>query len=202
MIKCLQGGTLGRSAHFDREDLLDQAMQIFCDNGYRGTPVARLLEQIGLNPGSLYVAFGSKKRLFEAVLDRYAAKTLTLMAGEISRSTGPLAGIRSLFMRLADDADGSGNRENCLLIKTALEVGRHDSDLQERLNAYFASIETLLCETLERARSMGELPQSRDPKSLASFLFSGVLSLRVLGTTAILPGHARTIAEHYLHLFH
>jgi AcrR family transcriptional regulator len=40
----------------------------------RWTSTAQLAEAMGLNPPRLYVAFGSKVRLFRAALDRYTIR--------------------------------------------------------------------------------------------------------------------------------
>jgi AcrR family transcriptional regulator len=65
----------GRPRGFDREEALDRAVEVFWREGYDGATVAELCRATGLNPPSLYAAFGDKARLFEAALDRYQATT-------------------------------------------------------------------------------------------------------------------------------
>jgi AcrR family transcriptional regulator len=46
---------------------------VFWGKGYEGTSVADLTEAMGINPPSLYAAFGNKEALFKKALDRYEA---------------------------------------------------------------------------------------------------------------------------------
>ena len=62
---------MSRPTKFDREQVLQQAMQAFWQRGYAATSVRDLVEATGLLPGSLYATFGGKRGLFLASLDLY-----------------------------------------------------------------------------------------------------------------------------------
>lgn len=64
----------GRPAAFDRIKAIDVALELFWQKGYEGVGVAELGDAIGINPPSLYKAFGSKHGLFEETVQRYAAE--------------------------------------------------------------------------------------------------------------------------------
>ena len=53
---------------------LDQALQVFWEKGYEGASVADLTAAMGINPPSLYAAFGNKEASIPKALDRYEAK--------------------------------------------------------------------------------------------------------------------------------
>ena len=61
----------GRKRAFDDQAALQTAMELFWRQGYEGTSIADLTRALGINPPSLYAAFGSKRDLFEKTLDRY-----------------------------------------------------------------------------------------------------------------------------------
>ena len=54
---------MGRPKKYDREAVLDRAMQAFWRNGYEATSTADLEAQMGVNRSSLYAEFGSKEAL-------------------------------------------------------------------------------------------------------------------------------------------
>jgi AcrR family transcriptional regulator len=57
-----------------RERLIAVATELFATRGYEGTSTEAVLEQAGVSRGSLYHHFGSKERLFEAVVERVHAQ--------------------------------------------------------------------------------------------------------------------------------
>ena len=49
-------------------------MLLFWERGYEGTSMADLTQAMGLNPSSIYAAFGDKHALFQLVVKRYMEK--------------------------------------------------------------------------------------------------------------------------------
>ena len=66
---------MARPAQYDRDKILDKAMQTFWEHGYHATSISDLVEATRLQPGSLYAAFESKRGLFLAALDHYAGQS-------------------------------------------------------------------------------------------------------------------------------
>jgi AcrR family transcriptional regulator len=67
---------MARSREFDEEVVLDAAMEYFWNWGYEATSVRDLIETTGLTGASLYNAFGDKRGLFRAALDRYVESSI------------------------------------------------------------------------------------------------------------------------------
>src|SRR5438309_11392407 len=61
----------GRPREFDREAALERAMQVFWRHGYEATSVSDLTRAMGINPPSLYAAFGDKEQLYLSAIERY-----------------------------------------------------------------------------------------------------------------------------------
>jgi AcrR family transcriptional regulator len=83
-------GKTGRPISLDRDAALENAMLLFWERGYEGTSMADLTKAMGLNPSSIYAAFGDKHALFSLAVKRYmetraqyATKALDL--GRLSR---------------------------------------------------------------------------------------------------------------------
>ncbi len=64
---------IGRPRAFDMDQALDRALDVFWRKGYEGASICDLTAAMGINPPSLYAAFGNKEGLFRKALDRYAA---------------------------------------------------------------------------------------------------------------------------------
>ena len=61
----------GRPRAFDKDAGIETAMRLFWERGYEGVGVAELAKAIGINPPSLYAAYGSKRGLFARAVERY-----------------------------------------------------------------------------------------------------------------------------------
>ncbi len=64
---------MARPREFDRDQVVDRAVEVFWRQGFEATSIQDLVEATGLNRGSLYNTFGDKAGLFEAALERYMA---------------------------------------------------------------------------------------------------------------------------------
>lgn len=171
---------MARPAGFDREQVLGRATEAFWEHGYCATSISQLVEATQLKPGSLYAAFDSKQGLFLAALDFYAGRSLERLRGALDGAADPLQGIRRFFGQLVR-AGAEGKRpRGCLLVNTVLEVGRHDPEVQARVKAHLAEIESVFVAALEEAQVQGLLAAERSPRSVARFLMTTIWGLRVL----------------------
>ncbi|MBT8429628.1 MAG: TetR/AcrR family transcriptional regulator [Gammaproteobacteria bacterium] len=192
---------MARPASFDREKVLGCATEAFWENGYCATSISQLVEATQLQPGSLYAAFDSKQGLFLAALDHYARQSLNRLRGVLAEAADPLEGIRRFFGQLvAGDSEGKPGR-GCLLVNTALEVGRHDAKVQARVKAHLADIENVFIAALEEAQAQGLLATGRSPQSLARFLMTTIWGLRVLGGIETNAQQARLVVDQALSVF-
>ncbi len=109
-----------------RQEIIDQAYQIFYDGGFHATGVDRLMADSGISKRTLYKYFPSKEHLIEAVLEHYAGTVESrLFAPAIARSNDPREQILALFDIRRDSMDSSDYR-GCLAMKAALEFkGKH-----------------------------------------------------------------------------
>ena len=53
---------------FDVDVAIDRATEVFWEKGFESASLADLIKATGVNKGSFYNAFGSKKKLFTASL--------------------------------------------------------------------------------------------------------------------------------------
>src|SRR6476661_2036032 len=61
----------GRPRSFDRDAALAAAMDVFWEKGFEATSITDLTEAMGINPPSLYSAFGDKEKLFLEAIEAY-----------------------------------------------------------------------------------------------------------------------------------
>ncbi len=88
---------MARPRQFDPEHTLDFAVDTFWECGFEATSIEKLCRNLKLNPGSLYGAYGDKRTLFIAILDRYIDKVSSEAIERIAGNPSGVAGIRAYF---------------------------------------------------------------------------------------------------------
>ncbi|PJG59618.1 TetR/AcrR family transcriptional regulator [Aeromonas cavernicola] len=160
-----------RIAEFDRDKVLQRAMEAFRAKGYAKTTMQELVTATGLHPGSIYAAFGSKRGLLLAAVDYYITlKTqhrIALMSGP-----SPLAGLRRYLLEVVEEQSAA----TCLVNRTVMELDQ-DEDLRERLLSIYHGLEQDFHQALTAAAKVGEIPANANIATLSTTLLVGVLGL-------------------------
>jgi AcrR family transcriptional regulator len=142
----------GRPRGFDPADALKAASERFRTRGYAGTSLDDLVEATGLARPSLYAAFGDKRALYLAALDRTIARVGasfdTLIASDL-----PLRESLTAMFRFVVDGylTGEAGPSGCIMISISAASAVDDADVRERLAAFLA-IEDQRVETLLETR--------------------------------------------------
>jgi TetR/AcrR family transcriptional repressor of nem operon len=171
---------VGRRKEFDREEVLDRAMQLFWCKGFEATSVQDLLDEMGINRGSFYDTFGDKRSLFLAAVDRYNETFLSKLQANLQSQESAKSAIIQTIKDLAARAAADAQRRGCLVTNSVVELAPHDPEAAERASSCLEQMETAFYEALVRAREQGELSERHDPKALARFLISSYQGMRVM----------------------
>ena len=184
----------GRPRNFCTETVLDRAMTVFWRKGYEGASLADLTEAMGINPPSLYAAFGNKEGLFRAVLDRYDERRKELMDRVLS-APDPISVARLFLGGVADFMADTNGRDppGCLLVQSGLSCS--DQDIPDVLAEHRAEKERALRERFERDAKEGRLPKSADPATLARYLVAMANGLCVQASAGATVAELRDVVE-------
>lgn len=174
---------MARPIEFDRDDVLRKAIGVFWQKGYGGASVKDLVEATGLQPGSLYAAFGDKRGLFLAALDGYFEDMKHMIISILHTGQPAMVRIESFFDRLVCDSVADEHRKGCLLVNTLLEIPVHDREINSRLQAMFGLVENEFRGVLKEHIDSGEFDVKQSPEELARFLLAGIYGLRVFNKT-------------------
>ena len=185
---------MGRPRAFDRDKALDQALHVFWQNGYEGASIADLTEAMGINPPSLYAAFGNKETLFREALDRYEARRDEIMAEAFAAPTAREAMTR-LLEGTADRLSDKDKPRGCLMVQGALCGGEECDAVKRDLASRRAAGEAMIRERLKRAKREGELPKDADPAALARFVSTVMQGMAVQASGGATRKELRTIAD-------
>ena len=172
-----QPSATGRPRQFDDERVIDAALELFWQKGFRNTTTRDLESVSGLTSSSLYNAFGSKHEIFAQALMRYQRRITTTLVGPLEESTLGLEALDQFFASLESWIQREGRR-GCLLVNMMAEDGGTTNELTKIARHYRVRMTQAFSATLHRAVSLGELPAS-DVTSRAALLVAQVLGINL-----------------------
>ena len=126
-----------RKIDFDRDDIIEKAMNTFWLKGYEGTSLKDLLDSTGLQKGSLYNTFKSKEDLFLLCLDRYAQYSRSFFYKE----GDPKVYLKDFFTRLVEEGHSLKENKGCLIMNTCLEFAGSKAKAAQKTSVMFAAVE-------------------------------------------------------------
>lgn len=159
---------------------LEKATRLFWEKGYEATSVADLADGTGLHRAAIYGEFGSKRRLFGALLQRYREQVAEKMMAPIAREDASLGEVERFFADLGRLAAGPEGRRGCLLVLSAAETAPRLTFVARIVEAYLDDLRIRLSRALANAQRRGELARGVDFSATADYLAGAVLGLMTL----------------------
>jgi len=169
-----------RTPEYDRDQVISRATATFWERGYGQTSITHLVKSTGLQPGSLYAAFGSKKGVFLEVIDAYNHQFLERFRHQCRRGTPSLAAFRELLLDVVEQAASGEDRRGCLTVNALLEVSQHEPEIADRLRSHSERLQCEFAAFLHDLREAGELAAHHDPQALSLFLVNNLWGMRVM----------------------
>ena len=186
---------MARHKEFDKEEVLEKAMTTFWRYGYEGTSIQNLVENMGINRGSIYDTFGDKHSLFLAAIAHYNETVVKKAILALEAPGASKQAVIDRFYSIIDRAVADKDRKGCLLTNTVVELCPHDPDTASRIAADLKRIENAFKKALLTAKEKGELSDKHDVTALARYLTSSLQGLRVISKVNPDPESLRDIAK-------
>lgn len=185
---------------FDTDQATSRAMHVFWSKGYEATSLADLLSATGINKGSFYNAFGSKKSLFVRTLLKYDRDERRVMLDELRALDDPVKAIKSVFDRMIAQSLEDTEKKGCFLVNTALDLPHHDEEIARTVQAGFDDLEDFFRGQLQSALRSGAIPAHVNAKETAKGLLSLTVGLRVLARGVFDPASLKAVRKQAMHL--
>lgn len=186
---------MGRAASYDREAVLNTAMELFWERGYHNTSLKDLERALDMRPGSIYAAFGSKESLFVAALERYATLSQTALAETLASAKSPLKGLAAYVRLLGGVVQSAPPSRACMLVKTLLETPDDDPVLRRSTERMLRQAEEAFANAFRDARDAGEIPADSSPDRLAARLQASIFGLRAYAQRTDAAGRVEWLAD-------
>jgi AcrR family transcriptional regulator len=158
----------GRPRAYDAKNAIEQATLAFWKAGYSGTSLDSIAAATGMNPPSLYAAFGNKHAIYLEALAHYWEVSLAATREALAKDR-PLAESLTLAFdaALSIYLSGKGNARGCFVIGTAVTESVEDTAIRNSVATGLRKIDDDFEARFRLARETGELKQDADPAALA-----------------------------------
>lgn len=162
----------GRPRAFDTQQALTRARDLFWSRGYAATSVQDLVDELGVQRGSLYAAFGDKHDLYLKAVALYARENREHLEAIVQ--DGPvLPAIRRMLLdpsALTRAAEHRQGRRGCLVGNTTAELVPGDDEARTLASAAYDGFVEVVSAALARAQAAGEVTTSSTPEAQARLL--------------------------------
>jgi len=126
-----------RSKTFDKQIVLNSAMQLFWKKGFHATSMQDLVDHLGVNRASLYSTYGDKEQLFTKALLNYKEQSRRGMSCYFENQPSIKAGFKTLFTDAVKDSVADKDRKGCFAVNTTAELIPGDEDKNLRALAAY-----------------------------------------------------------------
>ncbi|CAL9291797.1 TetR/AcrR family transcriptional regulator [Streptomyces sp. SudanB182_2057] len=187
----------GRPREFDKERTLERALELFWSRGYGATSIQDLVDALGVERGSLYGAFGDKRRFYlEAVRLYWEVYERHLTA---ALDTGPvLPALRDILthpVRLDELVTDAGVPQGCLVGNTTAELVPQDGDATQIVTRSYRRFTDIVAAALRRAQAAGEVTDTSSPEAQAQLLLYLVQGLSLVSRAGLDRTAAQTAID-------
>ncbi|KII30664.1 TetR/AcrR family transcriptional regulator [Pseudomonas fluorescens] len=173
----------GRPRAFDRDDAVDQAMQLFWQHGYDSTSLALLKAELGggISAPSFYAAFGSKEALFDECVQRYLTTFAQVTECLWDETLPPRQAIETALRQSARMQCDDGHPKGCMVTLGVMSApSPENAHVAQALTHSRARTRAGIVACVERGVSEGLLAGETNAAAMATVFDSFLQGISIL----------------------
>jgi AcrR family transcriptional regulator len=171
-------GKTGRPIGFDKDAALEVAMLLFWKRGFEGTSMTDLTQAMGLNPSSIYAAFGDKHALFSLAVKRYM-KTRAQYATKALEQPTLKKVIRALFDSTVAFLTTPNHPSTCMTLAGAVGCSVEASPARDMMTEIRKQNEAAMRERFLLAQKSRELSKDINVDDYTRYLSTIIAGLSI-----------------------
>ncbi|MDR3514341.1 MAG: TetR/AcrR family transcriptional regulator [Azospirillaceae bacterium] len=172
---------MSRPRAFEMDEALARALEVFWSRGYQAASMTELLTAMGLSKSSFYAAFGSKRDVFLAALDRYSQSYLEEVRDRFGCDGDGLRLLRDYLGEVVlGPGDAANRRRGCMMVNVAVQLAPDDRAIEAEVRRHVAALRAFLSAMIRRAQAQGTVSPVPAPETLARQLLAVIVGVTVL----------------------
>ncbi|NBB85639.1 MAG: TetR family transcriptional regulator [Bacteroidetes bacterium] len=190
---------MARPLEFDRSEALQQALEVFWENGYEGTSLCLLLRTMDLSRSSFYQSYGSKQRLYEQCLQQYTADVAQEMAEALEAAPSGLPFIEQVLRSIGAAVDEPKGRRGCMVMNASGGGAADDATVAALITEGATTFARVFQAAIEQAQAEGAIAPARNSHVLAQYLVSSRSGLKAMAKAGARRETLHAITRQILH---
>ncbi|GAA4271840.1 TetR/AcrR family transcriptional regulator [Aquimarina gracilis] len=166
---------------FDRNQVLQNATEVFHKKGYNGTSMQDLVDATTLNRSSIYNSFGSKLGLFMQVLSFYQSSGKKQMNKELAHAHNALDTLKSIFEIYLSDILNDGDKKGCLIVNCKSEMANQEPLIKSFMEQNQEQSIAMLGNVVHNGQMEKIFNENQTAGQYALYLYSSIQGLRMTG---------------------
>jgi len=170
-----------RAREFNQEDVIEKAMELFCEKGYAATSIRDLVTRLGISSSSLYGTFGDKDAIFLLELERHSRRELEMLRQLLSLPTeNPKEVLAGMFNALIDSLLANELSGGSLTLKASVELENRKPEVAAVIAEHTENAAVMFTEFLERAAQNGSITLRQPADQVAKYILFNFFNLNFL----------------------
>lgn len=169
---------MARPRAFDRDQVLRQAIRVFCDKGFAAASTEELMQAMGLSRQSMYNTFGDKRQLYLLAMAEYQRSGIDELIERLNQGPTPLHAIHDTLHSFATRALREGTA-GCMGVNAICEFGQDDVEVNQLSGQSTLRLRNAFEQNLIQALEQGELAPNTDVAGACDFLMATLIGMKV-----------------------
>lgn len=165
---------------FDKEVVINNALNIFHSKGYNLTSMQDLVDATGLNRSSIYNSFGSKLDLYKLCLKTYQKSSKEFLEDSICSSNCAISVLETIF-KIGVSSDKDYLEKGCLFNSCASEMANQEPTIHSYLLNNQQQMITLFEDIVADGQNKSLINTNKTTNEYALYLLNAFQGLRISG---------------------
>jgi TetR/AcrR family transcriptional regulator, transcriptional repressor for nem operon len=184
---------MARRREFNRDQVLQRAMDHFWEYGYEAASMRDLLGVMQIGRQSLYDTFGDKHSLLLACLAHYQDMGQRVVLAPLLAEDGGLPAIDRYFSSAARSM-GTKPHRACFVVNSCIELAPHDPQVAAITAGFVTLLQGAFAHALQVANEQGDA-QIDDVDAAGWRLTNAALGLSALSKAGVPPDSLSIVAD-------
>lgn len=162
-----------RQSEHLRTKLLDQGVSMFMEQGYHGTGIQEVVDNVGIPKGSFYNYFKSKEDFGSKAITHYSDQFKEFLQSILETSKkDTLKSLNQFFDQLTKLFDEKDCRDGCLIGNFAAEISDSSTVGRETMSKCIGEWKDIMKEIIIRGQEKKVIRDDISPDEIADFLLN------------------------------